>query len=111
MDPDLLVIGSTALIFITAGLTSAGTGTDAASTIGKWATFISQFMFAYFIQTPAIGAVFLAGFLATRASWLLGAIVGLVAAICYAVIILVYPTAIARSPDHEPGQRRDPAAD
>ena len=39
---------------------------------------ISLFMFAYFIQTPAIGGVFIAGFLAPRASWLLGAIVGLV---------------------------------
>jgi hypothetical protein len=93
--PILLVIASTALIFITAGLTGDETATDAVSTIGRWATFISQFMFAYFIQTPAIGAVFLAGFLAPRASWLLGAIVGLVAAICYGLIILIYPTAIA----------------
>ena len=38
---------------------------------------VAGFMFAYFIQTPAIGGVFLAGFLAPRASWLLGAIVGL----------------------------------
>jgi hypothetical protein len=93
--PILLVIASTALIFITAGLKGSDTATDAASTIGQWATFVSQFMFAYFIQTPAIGAVFLAGFLAPKASWLLGAIVGLVAAICYGLIILVYPTAIA----------------
>ena len=33
---------------------------------------ITQFLFAYFIQTPAIGGVFIAGFLAPRASWLLG---------------------------------------
>ena len=48
---------------------------------------VTQFMFAYFIQTPAIGGVFLAGFLAPRASWLLGVIVGLVSAICYSIII------------------------
>jgi hypothetical protein len=68
-----------------------------ASTIAIIATKggdISLFMFAYFIQTPAIGGVFIAGFLAPRASWLLGAIVGLFSAICYSVLILAYPTTI-----------------
>jgi hypothetical protein len=55
---------------------------------------ISQFMFAYFIQTPAIGGVFLAGFLAPRSSWLLGVIVGFVSAICYGILVLFYPGAI-----------------
>ena len=55
---------------------------------------LSQFLFAYFIQTPAIGGVFIAGFLAPRASWLLGVIVGFVAAGCYAVLILAYPLSI-----------------
>lgn len=61
---------------------------------------VTQFMFAYFIQTPAIGGVFLAGFLAPRASWLLGAIVGLVSAICYSALILtVFASVVAASPD------------
>ncbi len=47
---------------------------------------ITTFLFAYFVQTPAIGGVFIAGFLAPRASWLLGVIVGLVAAACYTFI-------------------------
>ncbi len=47
---------------------------------------ITTFLFAYFVQTPAIGGVFIAGFLAPRASWLLGVIVGLVAAACYSFI-------------------------
>lgn len=55
---------------------------------------IAEFMFAYFIQTPAIGSVFLAGFLAPRSSWLLGAIIGFLSAICYAILVLVYPTMI-----------------
>ena len=62
-----------------------------ASTIAIIATKggdISLFMFAYFIQTPAIGGVFIAGFLAPRASWLLGAIVGLLSAACYSFLIL-----------------------
>lgn len=55
---------------------------------------LSLFMFAYFIQTPAIGGVFIAGFLAPRASWLLGVIVGLFSAACYSVLVLVYPETI-----------------
>ena len=47
---------------------------------------VNQFLFQYFIATPAIGAVFIAGFMAPRASWLLGAIVGLVAASCYSFL-------------------------
>jgi hypothetical protein len=55
---------------------------------------VSLFMFAYFIQTPAIGGVFIAGFLAPRASWLLGVIVGMFSAGCYAVLVLFYPSTI-----------------
>ncbi len=52
------------------------------------ADFVTRFMFAYFVQTPAIGGVFIAGFLAPRAAWLLGAIVGFVSAICYTALLL-----------------------
>ena len=55
---------------------------------------LSLLLFAYFIQTPAIGGVFIAGFLAPRASWLLGFIVGAFAALCYSIIVLEFPTAI-----------------
>jgi hypothetical protein len=68
-----------------------------ASTVAVIATqggSISQFMFAYFIQTPAIGGVFIAGFLAPRASWLLGVIVGLVSALCYSILVLGFPSTI-----------------
>lgn len=74
-----LAITLASTVFIVA---SGGTGT------------ISQFMFAYFIQTPAIGSVFIAGFLAPRASWLLGVIVGFVSAICYSVLVVAFPTTI-----------------
>ena len=56
---------------------------------------VSKFVYSYFIQTPAIGGVFLAGFLAPRASWLLGVIVGLVSAACYAFLILTIFSAVA----------------
>jgi hypothetical protein len=47
---------------------------------------VAVFMFQYFLQTPAIGGVFIAGFLAPRASWLLGVIVGLVSAAFYSYL-------------------------
>jgi hypothetical protein len=53
---------------------------------GDVVAVITTFLFQYFIVTPAIGAVFIAGFLAPRASWLLGAIVGLVSATCYSFL-------------------------
>lgn len=47
------------------------------------ASTIAIFLFQYFLATPAIGGVFIAGFLAPRASWLLGVIVGFASAACY----------------------------
>ena len=70
-------------------------GTTVALAVTNGADVISQFMYAYFVQTPAIGGVFLAGFLAPRASWLLGAIVGMVSGVCYAVLISVLPAFVA----------------
>jgi hypothetical protein len=87
--PVLITIASTVFIVATNG--------------GDW----SLFMFAYFIQTPAIGGVFIAGFLAPRASWLLGAIVGLVAAICYSVLVVAYPATIYTELPPTPDQTRD----
>ena len=49
---------------------------------------VTVFMYQYFVVTPAIGGVFIAGFLARRASWLYGVMVGLVAAACYTFLVL-----------------------
>jgi hypothetical protein len=49
---------------------------------------VTVFMYQYFVVTPAIGGVFIAGFLAHRASWLYGVMVGLVAAACYTFLVL-----------------------
>ena len=88
-------------VAITLASTLVIIGTNGQGTIG-------QFMFAYFIQTPAIGGVFIAGFLAPRASWLLGALVGFIAAICYSILVLVYPTThlSGGAADRRPGARR-----
>jgi phosphate/sulfate permease len=67
--PVLITLASTVLVAVTGG-------TD----------MLSAFLYQYFILTPAIGGVFIAGFLAPRASWLLGVIVGLVAAACYSIL-------------------------
>ena len=77
--PSLLTVGST-LVFLVARPQPTNQGDIMA--------VLSTFLFQYFIQTPAIGGVFIAGFLAPRASWLLGIIVGLVSAACYAVLAL-----------------------
>jgi len=70
-----------------------------ASTVAVVATdgtnALSAILFSYFVQTPGIGGSFLAGFLAPRASWLLGFIVGIVTAVCYSVLIYVFPLRIA----------------
>jgi hypothetical protein len=68
---------------------------------------ITGIAFQYFIQPPAIGGVFIAGFLAPRASWLLGVIVGLVAAACYTILLVVFPTAIFGPTPQDPAKVRE----
>jgi hypothetical protein len=47
---------------------------------------VTGLLFTYFVVFPAIGGVFIGGFLAPRASWLVGIVVGLVSALCYVVL-------------------------
>ena len=49
---------------------------------------LTVFLYQYFVVTPAIGGVFIAGFLAPKASWLYGILVGIVAAICYSFLVV-----------------------
>lgn len=60
---------------------------------------LAVFMYQYFVVTPAIGGVFIAGFMAPRASWLLGVLVGLVAAACYSFLVVSGSVGIAPSAD------------
>ncbi len=53
---------------------------------------VTSFLFAYFVQTPPIGGALIAGFLAPRASWLLGFIISFIAAIGYTIFILSVTT-------------------
>jgi hypothetical protein len=60
---------------------------------------LASFLYQYFIVTPAIGGVFIAGFLAPRASWLYGILVGIVAAACYSFLVLRGLVGAAPTPD------------
>ena len=61
---------------------------------------ITNLMYDYFVRPPAIGGVFIAGFLAPRASWLLGLIVGFVSALVNALLVTFVPLAIfSTAPD------------
>ena len=48
--------------------------------------FVASIIFTYFVMFPALGSVFIGGFLAPRASWLVGLIVGVVSATCYVAL-------------------------
>jgi len=63
-----------ALITVAATIATAATGaTD----------MVTGLLFTYFVVFPAIGGVFIGGFLAPRASWLVGVVIGLISAACY----------------------------
>ncbi len=62
---------------------------------------LTNFVFQYFVFTPAIGGVFIAGFLAPRSSWLFGIVVGLAAAASFAILIVAFPTQIFPVPPTE----------
>ena len=86
--PAAITIGATALFYVV-----QFSGAEAGQR--SMLDIVAQFGFAYFIQSPAIGGVFLAGFLAPRASWLLGIIIGLLSAACYAFLLLTVFSAVA----------------
>ena len=92
--PVVLTVAATALALIVGPAASPTDPPTAPS--GDVLTLVAAFAFTYFIQPPAFGGVLIAGFFAPRASWLVGALVGLVSAVCYAVLVLntpVSPTA------------------
>jgi hypothetical protein len=65
------------LITIVATVAAAVTGARDVAT---------DILFKNFVVFPAIGGPLIAGFLAPRASWLIGGIVGLTSALCYVVL-------------------------
>lgn len=57
-----------------------------ATAVGRGQDAVSLALFQFFVVPPAVGGVFIAGFLAPRASWLVGGIIGLISAIGYAIL-------------------------
>jgi hypothetical protein len=53
---------------------------------------ITQFAMTYFLIPPPIGAIFLAGFLAPRASYLIGLLVGIVTSFLLAMVVAAVPS-------------------
>lgn len=66
-------------LLITLGATVAAAATGAQDVA-------TDILFKNFVVFPAIGGPLVAGFLAPRASWLVGGIVGLTSALCYVVL-------------------------
>ncbi len=81
--PVLLSIVST-VVFVAA----TASVTDASNPPSDMLTTVAIVLYQFFVIPPPVAGAFLAGLGAPKASWLLGAIVGLVAAIGNAVIVL-----------------------
>ncbi len=87
--PVLLTVAATALVLSIPR--QAAPADPATAPPADLLTLLAAFSFTYFIQPPAFGGVLIAGFFAPKASWLLGALVGLVSAVCYAAWVLGTP--------------------
>ena len=66
------------LVIAAAGILIATGGSDV----------VSRTISPYFLAPPPVGPVFLAGFLAPRASWILGILIGAVASVALAVALV-----------------------
>ena len=83
------VLVSAAIALVGTGMFLA-VGTSAASgttTVG----YIASMMVSLFVGPPPFGAALLLGFMLPRATWLVGLVFGLLAAVCFTVIVLAQP--------------------
>ena len=78
-----LAIAGTA-VFLAVG-TSSSTG---ASTVG----YVASLLVSLFVGPPPFGAALLIGFMLPRATWLVGLVLGLLASLCFTVIVLAQPS-------------------
>jgi hypothetical protein len=82
-------------------------GTALAVAVTKGTDVVSGLLAQYFLVTPPIGSIFIAGFFAPRASYLAGLIVGLVAALALTAVVVATPIA---NPTVNPGASPGPSA-
>lgn len=93
--PIVLLVGAAAL-WAVSERTLPPIGSDDQAASGSALVLVAFFGFQYFVMTPPIGGAFLGGFLAPRGSWLIGWIVGLVAALAIVILVAVAPSSIDR---------------
>jgi hypothetical protein len=91
--PVLLTVAATALVLST-GSEPVPADPAAAAAPPDPLRLLAAFSFTYFIQPPAFGGVLISGFFAPKASWLLGALVGVVSAVGYAAWVLNTPVTV-----------------
>jgi hypothetical protein len=82
-------------------------GTAAAIAVTNGTDVISRLLAQYFLVTPPIGSIFIAGFFAPRASYLAGLIAGLVAALALTAVVIATPIATSTA---VPGASASPSA-
>jgi hypothetical protein len=64
---------------------------------------VSQMLAPYFLYPPPIAPVFLSGFLAPRASWLLGGLIGIIQSVATLILVLSSPALNAQTGAADPG--------
>ena len=83
----------TSVLYIT--LAQGRTSTSASDTMWVVVNLAFQ-MFVFPLPAPA-GASFIAGFFAQRASWLVGLLIGVIASICFAVVVYSVPPSVSNA--------------
>jgi hypothetical protein len=83
------VLVSAALAIVGTGLL-IGVGTSSASS-ATTGGYIASMLVSLFVGPPPFGAALLMGFMLPRATWLVGLVFGVVASICFTVILLAQP--------------------
>lgn len=82
--PVLITVGASAFYAaVTPPIPAAAESVD-----GSIQAIAASLLFQYFVFSPPVGSIFLAGFMAPRASYLTGGIAGLVGAICFSLIVM-----------------------
>jgi hypothetical protein len=83
--PVLLTVGAAALYAV---VTPPAPANAPAQGSVPFDQVIASLLFQYFVFTPPVASIFLAGFMAPRASYLTGGIAGLVGGIAFALVVL-----------------------
>jgi hypothetical protein len=79
----LAVVGTA--VFVSTGAQAGSSNT--ASTVG----YVSSMLVSLFVGPPPFGAALLVGFMLPRATYLVGFVLGILASLCFTVIILAQP--------------------